>query len=70
LLLASLWGNRADLGFRIGVEATDGNHHDAAGLIADDTVPLLTALHSGPQTIAVIADNAGRELLSDLILIE
>ena len=70
LLLASLWGNRADLGFRIGVEAAAGNHHDAAGLIADDTTPVLASLHTGPQPVAVIADNAGRELLADLILID
>ncbi|GFJ93198.1 damage-control phosphatase ARMT1 family protein [Phytohabitans rumicis] len=70
LLLASLWGNRADLGFRIGVEAAVGNHQDAAGLIADDTAPVLSLLHTGPQPIAVIADNAGRELLADLILID
>ncbi|MFI5495262.1 damage-control phosphatase ARMT1 family protein [Actinoplanes sp. NPDC051859] len=70
LLLAALWGNRADLGFRIGVEAASGKHKDAAGLIADDTTAVLALLHSGPQRITVIADNAGRELLADLILID
>lgn len=70
LLLASLWGNRADLGFRIGVEAAVGNHEDPAGLIAEDTAAVLSVLHAGCQRVAVIADNAGRELLADLILID
>lgn len=70
LLLASLWGNRADLGFRIGVEAAAGSHHDLAGLVADDTSEILANLDHAEQRVHVIADNAGRELLSDLVLID
>jgi hypothetical protein len=70
LLLASLWGNRADLGFKIGIAAAaSGEHEHAAGLVADDTTTVLAALIEA-RKICVIADNAGRELLSDLILID
>jgi Damage-control phosphatase ARMT1-like domain len=71
LLLASLWGNRADLGFLL----TSGSGSDRAGgsdrLVADDRAvfwQLLDAEHSGP--VIVVADNAGRELLPDLVLID
>jgi hypothetical protein len=63
-LLASLWGNRADLGFRIGASpglpATDR-------LIADDSPGLWATL--GPAArVVLVTDNAGRELLADLVL--
>jgi hypothetical protein len=70
LLLASLWGNRADLGFRIGLEAAANSHHELAGLVADDTHGILEHLDQTTKRIHVIADNAGRELLSDLVLID
>jgi hypothetical protein len=70
LLLASLWGNRADLGFRIGVEAAASTQHDLAGLVADHTPEILTLLEGVTKPIHLIADNAGRELLSDLVLID
>lgn len=70
LLLASLWGNRADLGFKIGIQAATGNHEEVAGLVADDTAELLAHLAQTVDLIHLIADNAGRELLSDLILID
>jgi len=63
-LLASLWGNRADLGFRIGASpglpATDR-------LIADDSPGLWAALGPGARVV-LVTDNAGRELLADLVL--
>lgn len=71
LALASLWGNRADLGFRIGMAAAGGQPAQAANLIADDSAALWAALDTGAAgKICLVADNAGRELLSDLILID
>jgi hypothetical protein len=68
-LLASLWGNRADLGFRIGTsrgQAVPGQ--PAAGrLIADDSPGLWAALGPG-ASVVLVTDNAGRELLADLVL--
>ncbi|XMN04773.1 damage-control phosphatase ARMT1 family protein [Streptomyces griseobrunneus] len=70
LLHASLWGNRADLGFR--VSAREPAHGDAASaLVADDSTVLWQLLPvEGSSTVAVVADNAGRELTPDLILID
>ncbi|MGH3947500.1 MAG: damage-control phosphatase ARMT1 family protein [Pseudonocardiaceae bacterium] len=71
LMLASLWGNRADLGFRIGMAAAGSEPAQSADLVADDSATVWAALHTGaPQKICLVADNAGRELLADLILID
>lgn len=96
LLHASLWGNRADLGFRISSgtaddtvsgptdDATDHTTDDpkdtAAGpdprLVADDSAllwPLLPTGSPGSPSAAIvhlIADNAGRELIPDLVLLD
>ena len=73
-LLASLWGNRADLGFRIGTRPLIQNgpglpNQPAATLVADDSAALWAAL--GPEaTVILVTDNAGRELLADLVLID
>ena len=67
-LLASLWGNRADLGFRIG--AAPGPAGPATDrLIADDSAGLWAALGPG-ATVVLVTDNAGRELLADLVLVD
>lgn len=67
-LLASLWGNRADLGFRIGTEPKS-THQGTDQLIADDST--LFWKHLGPDAhLVLVADNAGRELLADLVLID
>jgi Damage-control phosphatase ARMT1-like domain len=61
VLTASLWGNQADLGFQLG--QSDGSRSSA--LVVDDSEalwPLLTG------TVCVVADNAGRELIPDLLL--
>jgi Damage-control phosphatase ARMT1-like domain len=65
LVLASLWGNRADLGFRIGGTAEP----EQAGLVADDSRQLLDVLDQAKQ-VDIVADNAGHELLTDLALID
>ncbi len=70
LLHAALWGNRADLGFR--VTAAEPTADDSAdGLVADDSALLWRLLPAGaPAAVAVVADNAGRELIPDLVLID
>ncbi|MFI2783702.1 damage-control phosphatase ARMT1 family protein [Streptomyces sp. ALB3] len=72
LLQASLWGNRADLGFR---GPTGGTAPGAAvsRLVADDSAVLWSLLAPeapATATVAVIADNTGRELIPDLVLID
>ncbi|MGQ4731881.1 damage-control phosphatase ARMT1 family protein [Streptomyces sp. Ju416(a)] len=70
LLHASVRGNRADLGFRV----TEGDAAPGAAaddLVADDSTQLWQLLPAGAGvTVAVVADNAGRELIPDLILID
>ncbi|MEV3968665.1 damage-control phosphatase ARMT1 family protein [Streptomyces sp. NPDC050698] len=71
LLHGSLWGNRADLGFRLSDEGA--RQPDAVpGLVADDSDRLWSLLDTtGPDsgTLCLVADNAGRELVPDLLLI-
>ena len=67
-LLASLWGNRADLGFRIG-QSAQAREQGSAELVADDSADLWAALGPGARVV-IVADNAGRELLADLVLID
>ncbi|MEU5924775.1 damage-control phosphatase ARMT1 family protein [Streptomyces antimycoticus] len=71
LVHGSLWGNRADLGFRISASAADTAGGDTPPLVADDSEALWSLLPAGsPATLCVVADNAGRELLPDLVLID
>ncbi|MEV8088392.1 damage-control phosphatase ARMT1 family protein [Streptomyces nigra] len=69
LLHGSLWGNRADLSFRLG--STGGTATDGTPpLVADDSDVLWSLLPpTGAATVGLIADNAGRELVPDLLLI-
>jgi hypothetical protein len=68
VLLSSLWGNRADLGFQMSSAARESGEH-APGLVADDTSALWRVLDAArPGTVCVVADNAGPELLPDLVL--
>jgi hypothetical protein len=69
LLHGSLWGNRADLGFRLSVEGAQ-DADAAPGLVADDSDELWSLLGAtGTGTLCLVADNAGRELVPDLLLI-
>ncbi|GAA3786019.1 damage-control phosphatase ARMT1 family protein [Streptomyces coacervatus] len=69
LLHGSLWGNRADLGFRLSAVTADAEQ-PAPGLVADDSETLWSLLPpAGAGTLCLIADNAGRELIPDLLLI-
>ncbi|MEU2617042.1 damage-control phosphatase ARMT1 family protein [Streptomyces sp. NPDC007157] len=63
LLSGSLWGNRADLGFRLSAESGEA----VSALVADDSADLWRLLRGG--TLCLVADNAGRELVPDLLLI-
>ena len=68
LLLAALWGNRADLGF---VAQTSGTLPDAdTHLVVDEAEGLWRALGGTDNVVCFVADNAGRELLADLMLID
>jgi hypothetical protein len=68
LLGSSLWGNRADLGFQVGGGDTSASSSD---LVADHSAELweLLAARAGGR-VCLVADNAGRELLPDLVLID
>jgi hypothetical protein len=66
LLHGSLWGNRADLGFRLA--AKEGEPAADSPLVANNSEPL-GALFAG-GTLCLVADNAGRELIPDLLLID
>ncbi|MFJ6622666.1 damage-control phosphatase ARMT1 family protein [Kitasatospora sp. NPDC091335] len=68
LLSSALWGNRADLSFQITAEA-DGS--TASDLVADESALFWAELErSKGGRVCVVADNAGRELLPDLVLID
>ncbi|WP_327290276.1 damage-control phosphatase ARMT1 family protein [Streptomyces sp. NBC_01198] len=68
LLTGSLWGNRADLGFRISCgDPGEADRH----VIADDSALLWEHLAAAPAgTVHLLADNAGRETVADLILLD
>jgi hypothetical protein len=72
LLHGSLWGNRADLGFRLSAAGTRAARaaQPAPGLVADDSETLWSLLPpSRAGTLCLVADNAGRELVPDLLLV-
>ncbi|WP_419999705.1 damage-control phosphatase ARMT1 family protein [Streptomyces boninensis] len=70
LLQSSLWGNQADLGFAVSSDAPTGQPRDER-LVVDDRARLWHLLAVGTSgTIAVVADNVGRELTPDLVLID
>ncbi|MEU7868631.1 damage-control phosphatase ARMT1 family protein [Dactylosporangium sp. NPDC049140] len=61
---AALWGNRADLGFGLVKEKKERVETP----LVDDSARLWALTRGGP--VIVVADNAGRELLPDLVLID
>jgi hypothetical protein len=68
VLQAALWGNRADLGFRMTATTRAGA---TPGTIVDESPRLWSLLDPArPGKVCVIADNAAQELLPDLILID
>ncbi|MEU0038324.1 damage-control phosphatase ARMT1 family protein [Streptomyces sp. NPDC006333] len=66
LLLGSLWGNRADLGFRLA--AANDEAATVSQLVVNDGESLRSLFAGG--TLCVVADNSGRELVPDLLLID
>jgi Damage-control phosphatase ARMT1-like domain len=69
LLQASVWGNQADLGFQLVAGASARRRADGA-LVVDDTSRFWAVLDRGGLDVAWICDNAGRELVADLLLVE
>ncbi|MFF1904217.1 damage-control phosphatase ARMT1 family protein [Kitasatospora sp. NPDC058218] len=68
LLASALWGNRADLSFKMTATGDDGA---ASDLVVDDGALFWTELERARGgRVCVVADNAGRELLPDLVLID
>lgn len=68
LLLAALWGNQADLGFRTNNPDADTANGD---LVADDSDALWALADApGDAPVIVVADNAGREITADLALVD
>ncbi|MFD4398461.1 damage-control phosphatase ARMT1 family protein [Kitasatospora sp. NPDC058478] len=68
LLSSALWGNRADLSFQITAQAGGAI---ASDLVADDSESLWAELErAGGGRVCIIVDNAGRELLPDLVLVD
>ncbi|KIF78840.1 hypothetical protein QR77_14790 [Streptomyces sp. 150FB] len=70
LLRGSLWGNRADLGFRMDTDPGTGPGDAVSRLVSDDSALLWSLLPMGSDSVHLIADNAGRELIPDLVLID
>ncbi len=72
LLSIGLWGNRADLSHPAGTLASDQAAHD--DLLADDRPHVVRYLAPGAAAgdrrppVHIIADNAGTELVMDLVL--
>ncbi|MFC2029656.1 damage-control phosphatase ARMT1 family protein [Chloroflexota bacterium] len=71
LLHACLWGNRADLsnytveeGLRAGAAMGDEQHN----VLIDHTSVVSNFLSAGVERVDIVADNAGRELMLDLLL--
>ena len=67
LILAALWGNRADLGFQLQRPRGDAGQPHSSNLLADNR-PVLVPLLTQADRIILVTDNVGRELLPDLVL--
>jgi uncharacterized protein with ATP-grasp and redox domains len=71
LLHSCLWGNRADMSYHsVAVQAKGGLSVEAERnlLLIDHTEQAKALLATGLRRVDVIADNAGMELLADLVL--
>ncbi len=74
VLLASLWGNQVDLSLwpvdESGRSARSGEQHNANRLILDDAPAATAAFLNSPKPrrLQVLVDNAGLELVYDLVL--
>jgi predicted aconitase with swiveling domain len=82
LLLASLWGNQADLsmwapgkgptrGIDAGETSTKNQPHLKDGeLVADDSTKAANYLAAGLERVDLVVDNTGPELMADLALVD
>jgi hypothetical protein len=73
LLHASLWGNRTDLSYTVAAHlgATAAPGHERSNLLVDDGAAIWRRLQaSAGGRVAILADNAGTELLMDVALID
>jgi Damage-control phosphatase ARMT1-like domain len=69
MLTASLWGNRADLGFQVSARLGQVGAGGAGVMVADQSAALWELLaDAAPATVCLVADNAARELVPDLVL--
>ncbi|MCO1655756.1 ARMT1-like domain-containing protein [Pseudonocardia humida] len=73
LLMAAVRGARADLGVaahsaRFGPDGA-ADEPDPT-LVVDDSAALWELLAAGPAVVCLVVDNAGRELLADLLLVD
>ena len=64
----ALWGNQADLGFAMNSAIADQAN---SGVIVDHSETIAAGFHDRAwPTVAIVGDNAGRELMADLLLID
>jgi hypothetical protein len=73
LVHASLWGNRSDLSYEVAARLgrPTGAREERTNLLADDTPALWDFLRPMRcRRMAILADNAGTELLMDLLLVD
>jgi len=74
LLRAAVRGARADLGAAAHSARFEPDGADGAGtdptLVVDDTPAVWELLSTAPTAVCLVADNAGRELLADLLLVD
>jgi Damage-control phosphatase ARMT1-like domain len=73
LLHASLWGNRSDLSYEVAARLgrPTGAREERTNLLVDDTAALWDFLRTRRcRRMAILADNAGTELLMDLLLVD
>ncbi len=69
LTRAAIWGNRADLVFLM-ADPTSLSRDAPGDLLIDDVAALWKAVGATPTRLGYVADNAGLELLHDLVLID
>jgi hypothetical protein len=71
LLLAAVWGNQADLGFLLDHGGRAAPGETGEGLLVDESPRLWEALAAArPGPVVYVADNAGREITADLLLVD
>lgn len=68
LIGMDLWGNRVDLSYA--ESRTHGMDIVSDDMLVDDRSAILARLHDHPGDVHLVADNAGSELTTDLVLID